>query len=174
MKSSCGDLLFSSTAPLFRTELLLDRDVSSRAFSFYYPKTRPGIDRCSLVSCANAHYEDWAGITDEEYEHRKQELIDTTMDRLECHIPGIREKVDHLEASTPRTFEHYTQHVRGASFRHQVRRPGRQPRSAAANRRPVPRRQRRHYHVRLAGLGELRRDRRQRSRRPVDEIRRLL
>ncbi len=112
----CGDLLFSSTAPLFRTDLLLDRDVSSRAFSFYYPKTRPGIDRCSLVSCANAHYEDWAGISDEEYEHRKQELIDTTMDRLECHIPGIREKVDHLEASTPRTFEHYTQHVRGAAF----------------------------------------------------------
>ncbi len=38
------------------------------------------------------------------------------MDRLECHIPDIREKVDHLEASTPRTFEHYTQHVHGASF----------------------------------------------------------
>ncbi len=68
-EDKCGDLMFSSTAPLFRTELLLDREVTSRTFSFYYPKTRPGIDRCSLVSSTNAHYEDWAGITDEEYEH---------------------------------------------------------------------------------------------------------
>ena len=27
---SCGDLLFSSKAPLFRTELLLSRDITSR------------------------------------------------------------------------------------------------------------------------------------------------
>ncbi len=31
-------------------------------------------------------------------------------------MPDIREKVDHVEASTPRTFEHYTRHVEGASF----------------------------------------------------------
>ena len=31
-------------------------------------------------------------------------------------MPGIREKVDHVEASTPRTFEHYTRHLQGASF----------------------------------------------------------
>jgi hypothetical protein len=38
---STGDLLFSSTAPYFRTEALLSRDITSRTFSFYYPKTRP-------------------------------------------------------------------------------------------------------------------------------------
>ena len=38
---STGDLLFSSTAPLFRTELLLSRDITSRTYSFYYPRTRP-------------------------------------------------------------------------------------------------------------------------------------
>ena len=42
---SCGDLLFSSTAPRFRTEALLSRDVTSRTYSFYYPRTRPGSDR---------------------------------------------------------------------------------------------------------------------------------
>ncbi len=35
---STGDLLFSSTAPVFRTELLLSRDITSRTFSFYYPR----------------------------------------------------------------------------------------------------------------------------------------
>ena len=32
---------FSSTAPLFRTAALLSRDITSRTFSFYYPRTRP-------------------------------------------------------------------------------------------------------------------------------------
>ena len=31
-------------------------------------------------------------------------------------MPEVRAKVDHIEASTPRTFEHYTRHVQGASF----------------------------------------------------------
>ncbi len=31
-------------------------------------------------------------------------------------MPNLREKVDHVEASTPRTFQHYTRHWRGASF----------------------------------------------------------
>ena len=41
-ENECGDLLFSSTAPAFRTDLLLSRDITSRTYSFYYPKTRPG------------------------------------------------------------------------------------------------------------------------------------
>ena len=32
-----GDLLFSSTAERFQTDLLLDKNVTSRTFSFYYP-----------------------------------------------------------------------------------------------------------------------------------------
>jgi phytoene dehydrogenase-like protein len=32
------------------------------------------------------------------------------------YIPNVRERIDHVEAATPKTFEHYTQHVAGASF----------------------------------------------------------
>ena len=35
---------------------------------------------------------------------------------LEKYIPDIRQKIDHIEASTPRTFQHYTRHLHGASF----------------------------------------------------------
>ena len=31
-------------------------------------------------------------------------------------MPDIRAKLDHAEASTPVTFQHYTKHVQGASF----------------------------------------------------------
>jgi len=114
---STGDLLFSSTAPLFRTELLLSRDITSRTFSFYYPRTRPeGRPRCLIVSSTNARYEDWADLSKEEYEASKRDLIETTLDALDKYVPNVRERIDHAEASTPLTFKHYTQHVAGASF----------------------------------------------------------
>jgi phytoene dehydrogenase-like protein len=114
---STGDLLFSSTAPVFRTELLLSRDITSRTYSFYYPRTRPeGRPRCLIVSSTNARYEDWAELSPEDYEASKRDLIETTLDALDKYVPNVRERIDHAEASTPITFKHYTQHVAGASF----------------------------------------------------------
>jgi phytoene dehydrogenase-like protein len=114
---STGDLLFSSTAPVFRTDLLLSRDITSRTFSFYYPRTRPeGRPRCLIVSSTNARFEDWASLSPDEYEASKQDLCETTLDALDKYVPNIRERVDHVEASTPVTFQHYTKHMAGASF----------------------------------------------------------
>jgi phytoene dehydrogenase-like protein len=112
-----GDLLFSSTAPLFRTELLLSRNITSRTYSFYYPRTRPdGRPRCLIVSSTNANYDDWASLTREDYEASKHDLIETTLDALDKYVPNVRDRLDHVEASTPVTFQHYTKHVNGASF----------------------------------------------------------
>jgi len=113
---SCGDLLFSSTAPAFRTDLLLSPNVTSRTYSFYYPKTRPGRDRCLIVASTNANYADWAGLPSEEYARRKNDLAQSTLDAVEKYVPGVRQKLDHVEVSTPLTFERYTKHVHGASF----------------------------------------------------------
>lgn len=114
---STGDLLFSSTAPLFRTEALLSRDITSRTYSFYYPRTRPhGKPRCLVVSSTNANYDDWTGLTKAEYEASKQDLVETTLDALEKYVPNCREKIEHAEAATPITFEHYTKHINGSSF----------------------------------------------------------
>jgi phytoene dehydrogenase-like protein len=112
-----GDLLFSSTADEFRTELLLSRDISSRTFSFYYPDMRPNREnRQLIVSSTNANYEDWSDLSPEDYEASKQNLIDTTFDALEKYVPHCRERTDHAEVATPLTFKHYTQHIDGSSF----------------------------------------------------------
>lgn len=112
-----GDLLFSSTAERFQTDLLLSRDITSRTFSFYYPDTRPETkERTLIVSSTNANYEDWVGMSREEYEASKQDLVDTTLDALEKYVPNCRERIVHAEAATPVTFEHYTKHIDGASF----------------------------------------------------------
>jgi len=111
-----GDLLFTSTAPEFDADLLLSRDVTSRTFSVYYPKTRPDHDRYTIVASMNSRYEDWAHLPKDEYEASKEDLIETTLDALEKYLPNVREKTDHLEAATPKTFERYTGHWGGASF----------------------------------------------------------
>ena len=112
-----GDLLFSSTAERFQTDLLLSRDITSRTFSFYYPDTRPETkERTLIVSSTNANYSDWAGMSKEDYEASKQDLVDTTLDALEKYVPNARGRIVHAEAATPLTFEHYTQHDAGASF----------------------------------------------------------
>lgn len=111
-----GDLLFHSEHRGFDVDSMLSKDISSRTFSFYYPETRPGSDRWLVVSSTNANYDDWASLPDEQYEADKKDLCETTLDCLEQYVPDIREKVDWVEASTPRTFQHYTQHQMGASF----------------------------------------------------------
>lgn len=112
-----GDLLFCSTAERFQTDLLLSRDITSRTFSFYYPDTRPdGKGRTLIVSSTNANYSDWTGLSKEEYEASKKDLVNTTLDSLEQYVPNCRERIVHAEAATPVTFEHYTKHVHGSSF----------------------------------------------------------
>ena len=50
------------------------------------------------------------------YERAKEDLIRTTIECLERYLPGVRAKIDHAEAATPRTFAFYTQHPMGTSF----------------------------------------------------------
>ena len=111
-----GDLLFTSVLPHFNSDALCAKDVTSRTFSVYYPDLRPGSDRYCIVSSTNAHYDDWAKLTEEQYAAEKKKLIDETITALEKYLPGVSQKIDHVEAGTPKTFEHYTQHMHGASF----------------------------------------------------------
>ena len=117
LDESMGDLFFTSTAPVFRTDLLLSRNITSRTYSFYYPRTRPqGRPRCLIVSSTNANYADWANLSEEDYATSKRDLVETTLDHLSRYISNLRERIDHAEAATPKTFQHYTQHMEGASF----------------------------------------------------------
>jgi all-trans-retinol 13,14-reductase len=111
-----GDLVFTSDEPKFSSEKLVDLRTTSRTFSMYYPDTRPGTDRYTVVVSINARYEDWKALSEEQYAIEKQRLIDESIASLEKHIPGVRAKIDWMEAATPRTIEYYTKHWNGTSF----------------------------------------------------------
>jgi phytoene dehydrogenase-like protein len=111
-----GDLVFTSANPVFSSRELTDFHTTSRTFSVYYPETRPGSDRYTVVVSLNGHYGDWQKLSDEEYEREKQRLIDESVAALEQYIPGVAAKIDWKEAATPRTIERYTTHAGGTSF----------------------------------------------------------
>ncbi|MCC6414862.1 MAG: NAD(P)/FAD-dependent oxidoreductase [Opitutaceae bacterium] len=111
-----GDLVFTSDAPNYSSAELVDFHTTSRTFSVYYPDTRPGSDRYTVVASLNGRYPDWKNISDDDYARHKQRLIDEAIASLERFIPGVREKIDWMEAATPRTIERYTTHWHGTSF----------------------------------------------------------
>jgi all-trans-retinol 13,14-reductase len=111
-----GDLVFTSANPRFSSTELTDLHTTSRTFSVYYPDTRPGGDRYTVVVSLNARHEDWTGLSDEEYERQKERLIEESITALERYIPDVRAKIDWKEAATPRTIERYTTHFGGTSF----------------------------------------------------------
>ncbi len=111
-----GDLIFASTWPEFDSAAMCSQHVTSRTFSMYYENTRPGCDRYSVVSSTNANYDEWSRLSKEDYERAKQHLIEDALNGFEKYVPDIRQKIDHVEAATPLTFEHYTRQVKGATF----------------------------------------------------------
>jgi phytoene dehydrogenase-like protein len=113
-----GDLIFTSESQSFSTDELTDFHTTSRTFSVYYPDTRPDRKepRYSIVASINAKWQDWQKLTDDDYAQAKKRLCEESVVALEKIIPDIRDKIDHLEAATPRTIQHYTHHASGASF----------------------------------------------------------
>ncbi len=111
-----GDLLFTSKSPEFDSEELLDMKTKSKTFSIYYPKTRPGSDKYTIVASMNSRYKDWATLDEGTYQQEKQSLIARSITDLEKYLPGVRSKIDWSEAATPRTFNSYTLHTQGTSF----------------------------------------------------------
>jgi phytoene dehydrogenase-like protein len=111
-----GELIFASESRRFATDELLDFRTTSRAFSLYYPETRPGQDRHAVVASMNARYSDWQGLSEADYRAEKVRLIGDTITALEKFIPDVRGRIDWMEAATPRTLERYTTHQGGPSF----------------------------------------------------------
>ncbi|HEX2855410.1 MAG TPA: NAD(P)/FAD-dependent oxidoreductase [Opitutaceae bacterium] len=111
-----GDLVFTSAAPRFSSEELTNFRTTSRTFSVYYPDTRPGSGRYTVVVSINGQYPDWKNLSEEDYEKNKGRLIEESLVALEKYIPDVRGKIDWREAATPRTIERYTTHFGGTSF----------------------------------------------------------
>jgi phytoene dehydrogenase-like protein len=111
-----GDLLFTSTNETFDSAELLDLHTRSKTFSLYYPKTRPGHNRYTIVASMNSRYSDWEALSDDEYRMEKDNMAARAVEDLTRYLPDVKDKIDWIESATPLTFNRYTLHTRGTSF----------------------------------------------------------
>lgn len=113
-----GDLIFTSSAPLFSSTELKAKHTQSRTFSVYYPETRPDSNtpRYTIVASSNSLWQDWASLTPAEYQSEKERLKQDTLESLSTFIPNVEQKIGWIECATPRTFNRYTKHLEGSSF----------------------------------------------------------
>ncbi len=112
-----GDLLFYSEDSEYKSDWILSPKVGSQTFSIYYPECRPHLNnRYAVVSSSNARYEDWKGLSDEEYKKQKKYIEEKALTAIEKLIPGISQKIDFVDSATPLTVEKYTLHDKGSSF----------------------------------------------------------
>lgn len=113
-----GDLVFTSAAPKFSSEELVDLHTTSRTYSVYYPDTRPQREKphYAIVTSINQKFSSWENLSDADYAAEKNRIIKESFAGLEKYVPGIRGKVDWVEAATPRTVRRYVRHRDGTSF----------------------------------------------------------
>lgn len=113
-----GDLVFTSAAPKFSSEELVDLHTSSRTYSVYYPNTRPQRKepRYAVVASINQKFSNWEKLSDAEYAAEKARMTEEALAGLEKFIPDVRAKIDWTEAATPRTVRRYVRHRDGSSF----------------------------------------------------------
>ena len=113
-----GDLVFTSQAPEYSIDELTSIKTSSHTFSVYYPETRPQLkeERYAVVASLNGRWDEWADLSEEDYQKEKERICEECLSSLESFIPDVRSKIDHIEAATPRTVNHYTKSMQGTSF----------------------------------------------------------
>ena len=113
-----GDLIFTSKAPEYSIEELTSINTTSHTFSFYYPETRPHQKekRYAIVASLNSRWDQWSSLSEEDYKNEKKRISEECLSSLEKFIPNIREKVEHIEAATPRTVNFFTKSMQGTSF----------------------------------------------------------
>lgn len=113
-----GDLVFTSSYPTFDTDALMSDEITSRTYSVYYSEGRPydEVSKQAIVSSTNAHYDDWANLEEDEYKAKKEKMIEQTIVALEKLVPDLRDRIDFVDAATPRTVKKFVHHEKGSSF----------------------------------------------------------
>ncbi|MFX0085164.1 MAG: phytoene desaturase family protein [Candidatus Hodarchaeota archaeon] len=68
------------------------------------------------VICGIDYLDNWSHLDKDEYRKKKEEVIETYLERLNEVIPGIIDIIDYAELGTPRTMASYTQNPSGVVY----------------------------------------------------------
>jgi len=95
-------------------------DLSKRVFIFVdYSQIDSGLapEGKSVGALSAMDYiSDWDTLPKDRYNERKEEAAQTLIDRLNKHIPGIKDEIEYYEVGTPTTIRRYTLNPKGTAY----------------------------------------------------------
>lgn len=111
-----GDILFINKDPFNPNDIIRERP-GCISYTMYYPHVRANrFNSMTIGSTQLASWDNWKDLSDEAYAEKKQDLIESTLDHLQLEIPDIRDRIEFVNAATPRTMQRYTAQENGAIY----------------------------------------------------------
>jgi len=95
-------------------------DLSKRVFIFCdYSQIDSGLapkGKSIGVLSAMDYISDWDSLPKDIYKQRKEEAAQILINRLDRHIPGIKDEIEYYEVGTPATIKRYTLNPEGTAY----------------------------------------------------------
>ena len=95
-------------------------DWSKRSFIFVdYGKVDAQLappDKSEGVICVVDYLKNWEDLNEVDYKAKKEEVAQVLLRRLEKQFPGIRDRIEYYEVSTPKTIQRYTSNPSGSVY----------------------------------------------------------
>ena len=100
---------------------MMQKDILERGFAFMdYSQIDSGLTKSDSKSfgtiCMIDHIEDWADLDDELYGQKKNELLASTVKKLEKYYPNISNLIEYAEVGTAKTVKRYIKTESGTAY----------------------------------------------------------
>ena len=115
-----SNFLLDDVGSIEEFNTLMKQDITQRGFVFVdYSQIDSNLapkGKSFGAICMTDFIEDWQGLDKTSYKAKKQELIDTTIKKLEKHYPNISNLVEYAEVGTAKTVQRYIKTPNGTAY----------------------------------------------------------
>ncbi len=113
--------IFDNLSSMSSFSKIVKDDITKRGFAFVdYSQIESGLTKDSSKSfgvvCIMDNIEDWEKLDKKEYKKKKDNLIETTLKKLEKEYPNISSLVEYVEVGTAKTVKRYIKTPNGTAY----------------------------------------------------------
>ena len=120
-KRPYSHFIFDDIASVAEYTAMLRRDITRRGFVFVdYSQVDSALTKDESKSfgvvCLTDYIGEWQELSPEEYQKKKEALIDSALSKLERYYPEITDLVEYAEVGTAKTVARYIKTPRGTAY----------------------------------------------------------
>jgi len=119
-KKAYSNFIFDDIGSVEEFNAMMKRDIFQRGFVFVdYSQIDSGLIKCDKsfgAICTTDYINDWESLDKESYKKKKENLIKSTLQKLETHYPNISDLVEYAEIGTAKTVERYIKTPNGTAY----------------------------------------------------------